>query len=292
MVRRLRFIGVGVGIGIDSRDAIVSGLLSVTAVRSIPIPTPTHTTSMPVPANETPHTNPGRTILKRQGGTPTMIMIKKRFPAIPPLGLWVLVGLLGLYLGWSFNSAYFSMLGDMNRSVVRFLSLSSLDYGENIVPSSERVFQVFIVVQILVAAVCLLLSFWSAVTVIRKRIQILLSAVFLPVMFYCVALFCRMLTGKGIITASSLDEMAMPGLAAGESFMIWPYQFSRGIFGMAVKNIQDTRSVMAMLVDYSESLWVNHPAFTVVAAALCAGVLAGMTWIGYASRPIASPPAS
>jgi hypothetical protein len=219
-------------------------------------------------------------------------MIKKHFPAIPPLGLWVLVGLLGLYLGWSFNSAYFSMLGDTNRSVVRLLSLSSLHYGENIVPSSERVFQVFIVVQILVAALCLVLSFWSALTVIRKRILILLSAVFLPVMFYCVALLCRMLTGKGIITAGSLDGMAMPSLAAGESFMIWPYQFSRGMFGMAVKNIQDTRSVMAMLVDYSESLWVNHPALTVVAAVLWLGVLASVVWIGYTNRPVASPPPS
>jgi hypothetical protein len=184
------------------------------------------------------------------------------------VGSWTMVAVIGLFLGWWFNSAYFSMLGGTSRSLVRFLSLSSLRYGADIVPYAERVFQVWLVAQVVVSVICLGVALPRLLPTPRARRAVLVSGLCLPLVFCLVAAMARPLTQKGILGPASLDGLALPELAKGESFMIGGYKFSKTSFGLGVENLLDTRSVHEILVDDVESAWVNHRAVTILTVLL------------------------
>jgi hypothetical protein len=206
-------------------------------------------------------------------------------------GSWTIVAVIGLLLGWWFNSAYFSMLGGTSRSIVEFLSLTSLYFREDIMPYAERVFEVWLVAQVVVSVVCLGVALPRLLPTPRARRAVLVSGFCLPLVFCLVAAIARPLTQKGVLGPSSLDGLALPELAKGESFMIGGYKFSKTFFGVGVENLLDTRSVPAILVDDVESAWENHKGVTILAALLWLGLGAAVVrlWTVKAGGPGQSP---
>lgn len=190
------------------------------------------------------------------------------------LAMWLLAAGAALFLGWSFNNAYYSMLGDTQRQIVKFLSVSSLSYGENIVPYTTRVFQAFLVTQVVASGLCILFSFIPAGTSPRKRFIILLAGVSLPILFYLVAGVSRSLSENGIISVVDMQGLPSAELQVGESFIISGYKFSKLSSGIAVENLLDSRSVFSIFIDSAESVWVNHLALALLTAALFATVIA------------------
>lgn len=210
------------------------------------------------------------------------MMIGERGSAVPLVLLWISVALGGILLGWLLNSAYFSLLSETSRSIVNSLSVSPSRYPENIVPTTERVFQIYIIAQAVVAAVCVALSFLPSASHAKRRMVVLLCAgVSLPVIFYLVAVTSRYLTERGVIGSSAIEGLA---LAPDQTARVGGYEYSSGYSGPAVRNLLDSRSVLALLFDHAYSLWVNYAALAVVSALLCACLLARLLWVWRASR--------
>jgi hypothetical protein len=207
------------------------------------------------------------------------------------VGSWTFVAVIGLFLGGWFNSAYFSMLGETSRNIVESLSLTSLYFREDIVPSTERVFEVWLVAQVVVSVVCLGVALPRLLPTPGARRAVLVSALCLPLVFCLVAAIARPLTQKGVLGPSSLDGLTLPQLAKGESVMIGGYKFSKTSFGVGIENLLDTRSVPAILVDDVESAWVNHKAVTILTVLLWLGLGAAVVrlWTVGAGGPGQSP---
>jgi hypothetical protein len=207
------------------------------------------------------------------------------------VGSWTIVAVIGLLLGWWFNSAYFSMLGETSRSIVEFLSLTSLYFREDIMPYAERVFEVWLVAQVAVSVLCLGVALPRLLPTPGARRAVLVSGLCLPLVFCLVAAMARPLTQKGVLGPSSLDGLALPKLAKGESVVIGGYKFSKTSFGLGVENLGDTRSVPKILVYDVESAWENNRGVTILAALLWLGLGAAVVrlWTVKAGGPGQSP---
>lgn len=187
-------------------------------------------------------------------------MTKREGSLIPAMALWIAVLLLALFLGGSFNAAYFSSLGDSARDLFLSLSLTSRHFGSNIMPDTERVFEVEAVVLVILCALCLGLSYRVAGLKLRRKTYVLVAAVAFPFLTWVVASTLRLLAEEGIFTA------------------------------IAMRNMMDSRSVAAIRWDHALSLWANHPLFTVLTVVLLLAVLARLVQVNMA-KPVADSPA-
>jgi hypothetical protein len=204
----------------------------------------------------------------------------KQGSKIPAIGLWILMPLVALFLGWSFNAAFLSCLSDSARGLFRSLSLSSLNYGPNVVPYTERVFQTAAVALVLLCGLALCFSFWISGPFSRRKMVVLGSAALFPVLMWGAASTARLMAEKGLITPVDLGLK----LAPGEKTMVAELEFTGTRFGVGVKSLVDSRSVAEIVWDHTISLWVNHKLFTLLLAAALLAVLVRFVQLGAANR--------